>query len=93
MAIAPELPSHDIARFQWRNRFQYFHFFVANAFTIGADRWLHRDVAQHLEKMILDHIADGAGLIIEGASPLNTEFFRHRDLHALDVSCDSRKAP
>src|SRR5258708_7367407 len=35
--------------------------------------------------MILDHIADGAGLIIEGPSALDAEILCHRYLHALDI--------
>ena len=35
--------------------------------------------------MVLDHVANGAGLIVESAAPLDSEFFRHGDLHALDV--------
>src|SRR6201996_4707377 len=34
--------------------------------------------------MILDYVADGAGLIIERAATLDTKVFRHRDLHAPD---------
>ena len=35
--------------------------------------------------MILDHVADGAGLLVESAAALHAEALRHRDLHALDV--------
>ena len=35
--------------------------------------------------MILDHVADGAGLVVEGASALDAEVLGHGDLHALDV--------
>ena len=35
--------------------------------------------------MILDHVADGAGFIVERAAALDAEILRHRDLHALDV--------
>ena len=35
--------------------------------------------------MVLDHIANGAGLIVESAATLHAEILRHRDLHALDV--------
>src|SRR5271157_562433 len=35
--------------------------------------------------MILDHVADGAGLVIEGAPALDSEILCHRDLHALDM--------
>ena len=35
--------------------------------------------------MILDDVADGAGLVVESAAALDAEVFRHGDLHALDV--------
>src|SRR6266446_1659081 len=35
--------------------------------------------------MILDHVADSAGLVIEGASTLDSEVLSHRDLYAFDV--------
>src|SRR6185436_7959185 len=54
-------------------------------FTIGSYRWLHGQVHQDLEQMILNHVANRAGLIVECASALNSEVFRHRDLDALDL--------
>ena len=35
--------------------------------------------------MILDHIADGAGFLVEFAAAADVEVLRHRDLHAADV--------
>ena len=35
--------------------------------------------------MVLDHVANGAGLIVETAAAFDAEIFRHGDLHALDV--------
>src|SRR5262249_43746774 len=35
--------------------------------------------------MILNHVADRAGLIIERPPALNSEVFRHGDLHTLDL--------
>ena len=40
--------------------------------------------------MVLDDVADRAGLIVKGASALHAEILRHGDLHALDVSSGSR---
>ena len=33
--------------------------------------------------MVLNDVADGARLLVEGAAPLHAEVFRHGDLHAL----------
>jgi nucleoside-triphosphatase THEP1 len=54
-------------------------------FTVGAYRWLHRQIGQHLEKMILDDVADGADLVVEGTAALDAEAFRHGDLHTLHL--------
>ena len=35
--------------------------------------------------MVLDHVANGAGLIVESAAPFHAKVFRHGDLHAFDV--------
>ena len=35
--------------------------------------------------MILNHVADGAGLIVECPPALNSKVFRHGDLDALDL--------
>src|SRR5262249_45294106 len=65
LAVAAELPSDEIVHLQRWNRFQYLHLFFTNGLTVGADRRLHRKVAQDLEQMVLDHVANGAGLIVE----------------------------
>ena len=50
-----------------------------------ARRRLHRQVAHDLKQVILDHVADDAGLFVELAAALDAEGFRHGDLHVLDV--------
>src|SRR5882762_1917044 len=35
--------------------------------------------------MVLDNVSDGARLIIEGASALDTKILRHGDLYAFDI--------
>ena len=35
--------------------------------------------------MILDHVTDGAGLVIKDAAALDSEILRHNDLHVLDI--------
>src|SRR5215831_21122865 len=85
LQIATKLATDKILRLQRRNSFEYFNFFVPERFTIGSDRWLHRQVNQDLKQMILNHVADRAGLIIERPPPLDPEILRHGDLHALDL--------
>ena len=46
---------------------------------------LHGEIAHDLEDMVLDDVADGAGLVVEGSAALDAEVFGHGDLDALDV--------
>src|SRR4029077_2499899 len=46
---------------------------------------LHRNEREHLEQMVLDHVAEATDLVIEPAPPLDAEALRHRDLDRLDV--------
>ena len=68
------------------NGLQDFHLFVAQGLAVQSRRRLHRQIAQHLEEVVLDDVANGARRVVEGAAALDAEVLRHRDLHALDVS-------
>ena len=46
---------------------------------------LHRQQPDHLQHVILEHVADGAGLLVEPAAPSDAERLGHGDLHAFDV--------
>ena len=48
-------------------------------------RRLHRQVADDLQQVVLDDVADDAGLLVELAAALHAEALGHRDLHVLDV--------
>ena len=93
LPVAAELPADQIVRLDGRDRFQYLDLLIANGLTVHADRRLHRKIAQDLEEMVLDHIANGAGLIVETAAAFHTEDLRHGDLRHSQRSFDSRKAP
>src|SRR5262249_44589719 len=85
IAVAAELTTDEISLGQSRNRLQHFDLFVAYRFTVESRRRFHRQIREHLKKMILNHIANGARLIVETSPTLDTKIFRHRDLDALDV--------
>src|SRR5437773_6713900 len=61
------------------------HLLVADRLVVRRHRRLHREEADHLQHVVLDDVADRAGLLVEAAAPLDAEALRHRDLHALDV--------
>ena len=51
----------------------------------AARRRLHRHQGQYLQQVVLDDIAQGAHLVVEGAPTLDVDRLRERDLHRLDV--------
>ena len=67
------------------NRFQHFHFFVAQVFCRQGYRRLHRHQRQQLQQMALDHVAQRAGAFIVIGAPFDTQCFGMRDLHMIDV--------
>src|SRR5260370_524767 len=77
--IAANLSAHEIIGGNRRDRLEHFHLLVSDRLAVGPDRRLHGQVAQHLKQMILDDVADGARPVVEGASPLDSEIFGHRD--------------
>ncbi len=91
LAIAAELPADQVPRFEWRDCLEHLYLFIADRLAVGSDRRLHGQIGQHLKQVILDHIANGAGLIVEGSAALDPERLRHRDLHALDVAAVTQR--
>src|SRR5262249_24989741 len=83
--VATELPADQVARFQRRNGFQDLDLFIADRFAVSVHRRLHSKVGQDLEEMVLNHVADRAGFIVERTPALDAEVLSHRDLQAFDV--------
>ena len=52
---------------------------------IFTGRRIHCQVGKHLQHVVLDHVADRPGLVVEVAAVLHAELLRHRDLDAADV--------
>ena len=48
-------------------------------------RGFHGDEADHLEQVVLDHVADRSRLVVEGAAARDVERLGHRDLDARNV--------
>src|SRR3989442_1629605 len=84
-AIPAELPAHDTIGRQRPDLSEDPHLLVADPFLIVQVGGLHCEESHHLQHVVLHHIANGAGLFVEPPPSLETEPFRHRDLHALDV--------
>src|SRR5215470_12834156 len=78
-----KLTAYHVCRFKRGDCLEDFDLFVSDRLAVRSDRRLHGQIGQDLEQMILDHVANGAGTIIEGASALYAEALGHGDLDTL----------
>src|SRR6202161_3249608 len=83
--VIPKLATDEIPRLQGRDGLERFYLLVADRFGVKPGRRLHRENRKDLEQVILDYVADGAGLLIERAPALDSKVLRHRDLDTLDM--------
>src|ERR1700693_54051 len=83
--VIPKLAADEVLRLQGRYGLERFDLLVADRFGIKPGRRLHRENRKDLEQVILDYVADGAGLLIERAPALDSKVLRHRDLDTLDM--------
>ena len=58
---------------------------VPHRFPVQVRRWLHRQEADDLKEVVLHHVPDAPGLVVELPAALDAEALGHRDLHALHV--------
>src|SRR4029079_9617270 len=77
--------SDQIAGFDRRNHAKHFDLFVSNRFPIDRRGRFHCHQRNHLQQMVLVHIANCASLLIELSSTLSPEIFSHRDLNTLYI--------
>ena len=63
---------------------QHLELFVADRVGVGVDRRLHRHRAQQLQRVVLHHVAQGAGVVVESAAFLHAKVFGHGDLDVGD---------
>ena len=59
--------------------------FAAHAFGLEAGGRLERDQRQQLHHVVLHHVAQRAGLLVERAAAFDAEGFGHGNLHVVDV--------
>ena len=69
-----------------RDRAQDLDLLVAQRVGLERRRRLHRDEADQLEQVVLDHVARRPGLLVEGAATLDADRLRHGDLDVVDVA-------
>ena len=68
------------------DRPQHLDLLVAERVGLERGRRLHRDEADELQEMVLENVADRAGLLVEGSAVLDADRLGHRDLHVVHVA-------
>jgi hypothetical protein len=87
--LAAHRVARDVGQAEAAQRAQHLQLFVAHGVRRQRGRRLHRDDAQQLQQVVLDHVAHRAGAVVEAGAAADADFLGHRDLHARDV----RRAP
>ena len=59
---------------------------VAHFRGVEPGRWFHGYQGQQLQDMVLDHVPCQSGLFVVGATVLNPQVLRYRDLNVLNVA-------
>ncbi len=67
------------------DRLQHLDLLVADLFGGEVHRRLHRDVAEQLQHVVLDQIAQRAGAVVVVGARADAEVLGGGDLHAVDV--------
>ncbi len=84
--IAAELAAHDLLGIERPHGAKQPQLLgLACLRVVVARRRIHGEQRDHLQQMILDHVAHRADLFVESAAALDTEALRHGDLHVRDV--------
>ena len=65
-------------------RAQHFDLFIAHRGRVKAGRRLHRHQSKQLQHVVLDHVAQGAGIVIETHAPLKPDRFGDGNLDMFD---------
>mmetsp|Transcript_23329 Transcript_23329/g.58917 ORF Transcript_23329/g.58917 Transcript_23329/m.58917 type:complete len:213 (-) Transcript_23329:630-1268(-) len=80
-AVAGVLPKHTVLRSKRRDVPQHPQLLVADVIGVESHRLLHRQQRQHLQQMVLNHVADDADGVKVAAAAVGAEGLLEGDLH------------
>ena len=83
--LAPHTVAFDVGAIQQPHRPEQVRLGVTNDARIKRRRRLHADVGQHLQEMVLQHVADDARLVVVAPAGLDAHGLRGGDLNMVDV--------
>jgi hypothetical protein len=78
------LPSHELVRGERSHGSEYLRLAVADVLRGERVGRLHRHESEHLEQVVLDHVAQRAGLLVVPGPLLDAGGFGDRDLDVVD---------
>jgi hypothetical protein len=79
------LSAHNIVTVQGSHGLRYLHLFIAHRIARVARWGFHREQTYNLQQVVRHDIADRPQFLVQTAAPLDSERFRHSELHARDV--------
>ena len=83
-AVAGVLAAHHVARLDRQHAAEDLVLLLADRRRLERRRRLHRHEGEDLEQMRHHHVAEGAGLLVEGRALAEPERLGHVDLHMVD---------
>ena len=84
IAVAAKLPAYHLLGIQRSHGAEQAQLLGTHRIRIAADRRVHCQQCDHLQQMVLHHVADRANLLVEAAASLDAKILRHCDLDAVD---------
>ena len=85
LAVAVVLAAHDIVARQRPHRLEDAGLLAVHGGEAPVGGRLHRQQGDDLEQVVLDHVAQRAGALVEAAARADAEVLGERDLHAGDM--------
>src|SRR5439155_7293175 len=85
VSVSAKLSAHDIGWSERVHRLEQPRLLVAHRVDAASGRRVHRETLDHLQQMVLNHVANRPRLFVKATAPLHTEALGQRDLHAADV--------
>lgn len=76
----------DFADADGAYRLEDLQFFQSHRLGVESGWGLHGNDTQHLQQVVLDHVAQGAGTVIISGSVFDADGFGRGDLHMVDVA-------
>jgi len=85
VAVTFVLGAHRVLEAHRAHGAQRLDLFIAQLVCLERVRCSHRNQRQQLQQMVLEHVAQDAGLVVVTPAPSDIDCFHDADLHAFDI--------